>query len=800
VTKGKQGTECVERCFLEKRIQRVTDMKTVILFLCMTISLTAVDYGQSYKVPWEPTCVTVADVNLDGYPDIILGHNLNIETRWGGISILLNDGKGNFTLRDSINLSTGQPAVRAKNIDSDPHPEIFALTCDSANTNEYIAVIWNGNPDSISLFPLNRTDAISGLQVDDLNGDGKVDVIVWSSSGMFWAILYNNGNRSFSLPKYFDLPYAPISLAIGDLDGDGRDDIAISESGEFIQMFLNKSSGFDTVRIDTSPLILFNFKIADVNNDGKDEIIAFDGQAVGTPTRIMIYSRNVDSDFVLTYTSQWMSEKMQSVFLADVNNDGYPDIISNTSVWFPNSDYELFHTYVLLNNGEGTFPNQVDYYTGVCSQGSIAADLNGDGWNDLITLNTDIYNPRPDTSSIHILFNDGTGKFIDNFATNAFWRRSTELGRDAVFVLAVKQGVGILAGSDVGTYHSTDNGGTWLPLFGLVTHAFTLDSAGNIYAGTEDDGIYRSTDNGATWVSADSSYNWVNALTIDKNGDIFVGCFVEGIYVSTDGGSHWETRNNGLTNLWVQSLSVDDNGDVFAGTGGGAFRSTDYGNSWTSIDVGLEDSTINCIAAIKNGNVLCGTNNGLYSSTNNGNNWTKTSLPENSVQAILMTAPGDYFVGTFRNGVYRSTDSGITWTQVNSGFLDPSILCLAIDGEGYLWAGGMGGELYRSLNSVTSVSKSGPSIPSEHKLYQNYPNPFNPSTEIRYQIAAASQVTLKVYDVIGREVAILVNEKQPTGGYSVVFDANTYKLSSGVYLYRLCVGGEFYSKKMSLIK
>ncbi len=793
-------TEYVERCFREKRIPKVTDMKAVILFLCVTFALPAVNYGQLYRVPSKPISVTVADVNLDGYPDIIVGHDLNAENGWGGISILLNDGKGNFTLRDSIGFSTAQPAIRAVNIDSDPHPEIFALTYNSAKTNEYIAVIWNGDPDSISLFPLNRTDPISGLEVDDVNGDGKADIIVWSNSGMFWAILYNQGNGSFSLPKYFDLPYAPISLAIGDLNGDGRDDIAISESGEFIQIYLNKLSGFDALRIDTSPLTLFDVRIADLNNDGKNEIMAFDGEIILNPTRIMIYSRNVDSNFVLTYASQAMSVRMESVSLADVNNDGYPDIICNSSVQYSTSDSALFYTYVLLNNGDGTYANQVDYYTGVCSQKSIAADLNGDGWKDLVTLNTDFYNPWPDTCSIHILFNDGTGKFIDNFATNAFWRRSTELGRDAVYSFAVKQGVGILAGSDVGTFHSMDNGGSWSELLGLVTDAFAVDSAGNIYAGTEDNGIYRSTDNGATWKAADSSYNWVYALTINKNGDIIAGCLVEGIYVSTDGGSHWETRNNGLTNLWVQSLAVDINGDVFAGTGGGAFRSTDYGNNWTAIDVGLEDSTINCIAVNENGSVYCGTETGLYTSTNNGNNWTRTSLPENSVQAILVTAPGDYFVGTFRNGVYHSTDNGVTWTQVNGGFLDPSILCLAFDGEGYLWAGGMGGEIYRSLNSVTSVSKSGPSIPSEHKLYQNYPNPFNPSTEIRYEIATVSRVTLKVYDVLGREVAILVNRKQAPGAYTVALDANRYKLSSGVYLYRLCVGGEFYSKKMSLIR
>ena len=83
-------------------------------------------------------------------------------------------------------------------------------------------------------------------------------------------------------------------------------------------------------------------------------------------------------------------------------------------------------------------------------------------------------------------------------------------------------------------------------------------------------------------------------------------------------------------------------------------------------------------------------------------------------------------------------------------------------------------------------------------LDQNYPNPFNPSTTIKYQIPELSFVTLKVYDVLGNEIAILVNEEIPTGIYEVEFIATT--LPSGVYFYRLQAGSFVETKKMVLMK
>jgi hypothetical protein len=89
-------------------------------------------------------------------------------------------------------------------------------------------------------------------------------------------------------------------------------------------------------------------------------------------------------------------------------------------------------------------------------------------------------------------------------------------------------------------------------------------------------------------------------------------------------------------------------------------------------------------------------------------------------------------------------------------------------------------------------------IVTETKLFENYPNPFNPSTVIKYQLSEASQVSLKVYDVMGKEVTTLVNSFQNKGSYDVTFNAND--LSSGIYFYKLNANGKQLINKMLLMK
>jgi hypothetical protein len=89
-------------------------------------------------------------------------------------------------------------------------------------------------------------------------------------------------------------------------------------------------------------------------------------------------------------------------------------------------------------------------------------------------------------------------------------------------------------------------------------------------------------------------------------------------------------------------------------------------------------------------------------------------------------------------------------------------------------------------------------LPKEYSLAQNYPNPFNPSTMINYSMPKTGLVTIKVYNILGKEIATLVNEQKTAGNYSVKFTASRY--ASGVYFYRMQAGSFIETKKLILLK
>ncbi|MFZ1280201.1 MAG: T9SS type A sorting domain-containing protein, partial [Ignavibacteriaceae bacterium] len=101
-----------------------------------------------------------------------------------------------------------------------------------------------------------------------------------------------------------------------------------------------------------------------------------------------------------------------------------------------------------------------------------------------------------------------------------------------------------------------------------------------------------------------------------------------------------------------------------------------------------------------------------------------------------------------------------------------------------------------TTSSPTSVDEK--IIPDQISLEQNYPNPFNPGTKISWQSSVSSHQTLKVYDVLGNEVATLVDEEKSAGSFEIEFDAS--ELSSGIYFYKLTAGTFVETKKMILLR
>ena len=158
--------------------------------------------------------------------------------------------------------------------------------------------------------------------------------------------------------------------------------------------------------------------------------------------------------------------------------------------------------------------------------------------------------------------------------------------------------------------------------------------------------------------------------------------------------------------------------------------------------------------------------------------------------------------------ILNTTDGGITWkTQIvdSSSYLRELILLKKektayIFGEDYFY-GPPFILLFSDLSDVTGILANGENIPKEFRLMQNYPNPFNPTTTIQYSTDKRQFVKITIYDVLGREIVILVNEEKPAGEYKIEFDASKYNLSSGVYFCELKINGINSSRiKMVLIK
>ena len=159
----------------------------------------------------------------------------------------------------------------------------------------------------------------------------------------------------------------------------------------------------------------------------------------------------------------------------------------------------------------------------------------------------------------------------------------------------------------------------------------------------------------------------------------------------------------------------------------------------------------------------------LAKSNTYGLSWFISSNFPSSSYGVTVNEKGDLFIGRYYN-IWKSTNGGTNWVTLSSG-LDTSsnfFISLACSPNGYLFTGRQGGQLFRSVQNTISVQKISSKIPESFILYQNYPNPFNPFTKIKFSIPhsspiALTYVSLKIHDILGREIGVLVNEKLSPG-------------------------------------
>jgi hypothetical protein len=155
-------------------------------------------------------------------------------------------------------------------------------------------------------------------------------------------------------------------------------------------------------------------------------------------------------------------------------------------------------------------------------------------------------------------------------------------------------------------------------------------------------------------------------------------------------------------------------------------------------------------------------------------------------------------VGT-EAGVFISSNSGNDWEELNTGLGSNVIWCFTMNHNGQLFAGSYDtGDIYRSVSPTTSVENEINVFPSMMFLYQNFPNPFNPITRIMYKVNSPEIITIKVYDILGKEIKTLLSEYKQAGVYELEFDASD--LPSGVYFYRIISENYSETKKMMLLR
>jgi ligand-binding sensor domain-containing protein len=251
-----------------------------------------------------------------------------------------------------------------------------------------------------------------------------------------------------------------------------------------------------------------------------------------------------------------------------------------------------------------------------------------------------------------------------------------------------------------------------------------------------------------------------------------------------------------LTNYYVWSLAISGT-NLFAGTFQGVFLSTNNGTNWTAVNNGLNISSYNVLAT-SGTNIFAGTFGGVYLSTDNGGNWTAVNAGLENTDVFSLAISGtNIFAGTDK-GVFLSTSNSTKWAAVNDGLTNTSVQALAISGTN-IYAGTTTSVFRRPLSEViTSVERLSTDLPTHFSLGQNYPNPFNPSTTISFSLPSKSFVSLKVFDIIGREIAAIISEEMSAGSYTKQW--NAANMSSGIYFYRLQAGSFTETKKLLLLR
>jgi photosystem II stability/assembly factor-like uncharacterized protein len=447
-----------------------------------------------------------------------------------------------------------------------------------------------------------------------------------------------------------------------------------------------------------------------------------------------------------------------------------------------------------------------------------------------------------------ILLGTDGGIFKSTNAGNNWTNLNNDLFTTQLYYGAVEpvSNVYYVGAQDNGSLKSTGST-NWTEIFGGDGGATEVDfnNTNIIYIEYVNLAFYKSTNGGVNFVKAmngipngpnffDGTTDrtlFISPFSMDPNNSNNIVSGTYRVFRTTDAAANWTDISGDLTGdgsgssgATISTVIVANGNSnvIYAGCSNGKVQvTTNAGGSWTDVSSGLPNRYCTRIATDPNNPATAfatfsGYTSGqkVYKTTNSGSNWSNISgnLPNLPVNCIVVN-PGNVdklAVGTDL-GVFATVDGGGTWYQRNDGMANVSVTDLDYRySDGKIFAATHGRGMFSApFADVTSVNDS-PEIPFDIALRQNYPNPFNPTTKIGFHISDFGFVSLKVYDLLGNEVATLVNEDKPAGNYEVEFSSglisqsttvgNGSKLSSGIYFYKLETNKFAETKKMILMK
>jgi hypothetical protein len=424
------------------------------------------------------------------------------------------------------------------------------------------------------------------------------------------------------------------------------------------------------------------------------------------------------------------------------------------------------------------------------------------------------------------------GSYISSDQGTTWMRDSSQFSASFIYGLGKTSAGRLLTSTNLGVYYKNPGDLQWTKTFPatgyLAASPVFIDGSGNAYtlgAKTNPSNFqslranWKSTDGGLTW-NPDTA--GIGALAgqnptyyVDETGMQHYGAYdTPAKFYRKASGQSWtpDTVGYGIgTSDLPTAFGTDRHGFLYVATNslssfkGMVWKRPIAGGTWIPDTAGLAGTQVYWITADKNGVSLAGAISGLY--RKNGATWTKLPAPPGlngySVFAVSADSSGYTVAGFstlfgnnyFWRGLYATNNYGATWTYL--GLDSISVRGLVSYGDttyAYTYADGL--FKVRSTLGVSSVGVI--TLPASFGLEQNYPNPFNPTTNVRFTIGETRFVSVKIYDVLGREVTTLVNEKMNPGSYNVAWNGGNP--SSGVYFYQLRTGSFVETKKMVLMK